>query len=134
MKFGRLNIIVSAIVIFLAAAGGFLLGFSIEDQLEGDVYMMTYARLLLKAGHTHGMPFAMYNMIIGVMVDRLALSDLGKKWLSRLSILSLIMPVGLILRGMTDASMMFAPVVLIGAIFFIASAGVMLKGALGLKE
>jgi hypothetical protein len=40
------------------------------------------------------------------------------------------MPIGLILRGITDGAMTFAPVVLIGAIFFVGSSAVMIKGAI----
>lgn len=83
----------------------------------------------MKAGHTHGMPFAFYNIIIGPMVDRLALTDKGKKACSLFTALSLIMPIGLILRGVTGGALTFAPVVLVGAIFFICSAAIMIKGA-----
>lgn len=40
------------------------------------------------------------------------------------------MPLGLLLRGLAGGSMTFAPVVMIGAICFIASAAIMIKGAI----
>jgi hypothetical protein len=76
------------------------------------------------------MPFAFYNIIIGSLVDKLALNDKWKKRCSLFTILSLIMPIGLILRGITDGAMTFAPVVLIGALFFVSSAAIMIKGAM----
>jgi hypothetical protein len=89
--------------------------------------------MLMKAGHTHGMPMAFYNLIIGVMVDRLALTEKGKKYLSMLALGAFIMPLGLLLRGLTGGSMTFIPVVMIGAICFLASAAIMLKGAIARK-
>ncbi len=134
MKYGRLNIIVGCVVIFIAALGGFALGFTIENNLNDDIYMVSYTRLLLKAGHTHGMPFALYNLIIGSLADRLELADRMKKRLSYLAIGTLFMPIGLILRGLTGGAMTFAPVVMIGALCFLGSTGIMLKGALDSRE
>ena len=134
MKFGRLNIITGGVVIFIAALGGFALGFSMESHFSQGFYALPYARALLKAGHSHGMPFALYNLIIGLMVDRLALDDKNKRWLSLLTVGALIMPVGLVLRGLAGGSEAFAPVVLIGSLCFLASAGIMLKGAMAAKD
>lgn len=134
MKFGRLNIIAGGVAIFIAALGGFALGFSMESHFSQGFYALPYARALLKAGHSHGMPFALYNLVIGVMVDRLALDDKLKKRLSLLTVGALIMPVGLVLRGLTGGAMTFAPVVLVGAVCFLSSAGIMIKGAMAAKE
>lgn len=128
MRFGRKNIIVGGIVIFIGAFGGFALGFSIDPYFEKGFYAVPLARFLLKAGHSHGMPFALYNLILGSMIDRLALSDGLKKWCSLLGILAFIMPVGLILRGMTGGAMTFAPVALLGALFFLSSIALVIYG------
>jgi hypothetical protein len=129
MKFGKLNIIVGGVVIILASAGGFALGFTMDPFLEKGFYAIPLERVFLKAGHTHGMPFAFYNMIIGSFVDKLALTDKWKRAGSIFTALSLIMPIGLILRGITGGALTFAPVTLVGAIFFICSAAVMIRGA-----
>lgn len=130
MHYGRNNIVVGGIIIFIGAFVGFALGFSIDPYFEKGFYAVPLARFLLKAGHSHGMPFALYNLILGSMIDRLVLSDSLKKWCSTLGILAFIMPVGLILRGMTGGAMTFAPVALLGAIFFLSSAALMIYGAL----
>ena len=134
MKFGRLNIIVGGIVIFLSTLGGFFLGFTMSQFFEKGFYAIPFGRVLLKAGHTHSMPFAFYNIIIGSLVDRLSLNEKWKKRCSLFTILSLIMPIGLVLRGMTDGAMTFAPVVLIGAIFFIGSSAIMIKGVISNRQ
>ena len=129
MKFGRLNIIVGAMAVFLSTLGGFVLGFTMDPFFEKGFYAIPMTRVLLKAGHTHSMPFAFYNIIIGSLVDHLPLTDPWKKRCSLFTVLTLIMPVGLILRGMTGGALTFAPVVLIGALFFMGSAAILIKGA-----
>ena len=132
MNFGRLNIISGGIVIFIAAIGGFALGFTLDPFFEKGFYALPLGRMLLKAGHTHGMPFALYNIIIGMLVDKLAITDKGKRICSLFTVLAFIMPIGLVLRGLTDGAMTFAPVVLVGALFFLISAAIMIKGTMSI--
>lgn len=130
MSYGRLNVIVGGIAIFVFSIGGFALGFSLDPFFEKGFYQMSLGRFLLRAGHTHGMPFAFYNLIIGILLDKLALSDRWKRRCSVCAVLSFIMPIGLVLRGLTDGAMTFAPVTLVGAFFFLASAALMIKGTM----
>lgn len=134
MKFGRLNIVTGGVVILIGGLGGFALGFTMESHFSQGFYALPFARALIKAGHSHGMPFAFYNLIVGLMVDGLALDDKHKRWLSRLAVGALIMPVGLFLRGLAGGSEAFAPVVLIGALCLLSSVGIMIKGAMAAKE
>jgi hypothetical protein len=131
---GRRNIIIGGIAIFLAAAGGIALGFSMDPYFDKGFYAVPLARYLLKAGHTHGMPFALFNILIGSLVDRLPLNDAWKKRCSLAAILAFIMPIGLALRGIDNGAMRFAPIVMIGALCFLTSVGLMIKGALAGKE
>jgi len=133
MIHGRRNIIAGGVAIFVAAFGGMALGFNMDAYFEKGFYAMPLTRLLVKAGHTHGMPFALYNILIGSLVDRLALSDAWKKRCSVAAILAFIMPLGLVLRGIDSGAMRFAPVVMTGALCFLASVGIVIKGALAEK-
>ncbi|MEE8483321.1 MAG: hypothetical protein V3S46_01885 [Nitrospinota bacterium] len=117
-------------MILIGGLGGFILGFTVDPYFEGGFYAPSLARFLIKAGHSHGMPMAFFNLIVGPLVDRLNLSDKGKKYLSYLTLGSFIMPVGLLLRGFTGGAMTFAPVVLIGALCFLSSAALIAKGSL----
>ena len=130
MKFGRFNIITGGIAIFLGIIGGFVLGFTMEPFFEKGFYAVTLSRELIRAGHTHGMPFAFYNILVGSLLDRLALDDKWKKRCSFFTICSLIMPIGLILRGVTDGATTFVPVVLVGSLSFFCSVAIVIKGAL----
>jgi MFS family permease len=134
MNFGRRNIMIGGIAIFVAAAGGMALGFTMEKYFPLGFYAQPLSRVLLKAGHTHGMPFALYNLIYGSLIDRLALDDTWKKRGTLLAMLAFIMPVGLVLRGLNKGAMTFAPVVMVGAFCFLASAAVLIKGAADTKR
>jgi hypothetical protein len=126
--------IVGGIALILAGLGGFALGFTMDTYFEKGFYALPLGRLLIKAGHTHGMPLSLYNILIGSLVDRLALSAKWKRACSITAVGSLIMPIGLILRGVTDGAMTFAPVVMIGAFCLLISAAIMVKGATALKS
>ena len=80
MKYGRMNIIAGGVVLFAASSGGFALGFTMNPYFDRGYYAIPLARLLLKAGHTHGMPFALYNLLIGSLVDRMAMTTGGRKY------------------------------------------------------
>lgn len=134
MNSGRLNILVGGIVLIVAGLGGFVLGSTMDTYFDNGFYSIPLARLLLKAGHTHGMPLALYNILIGSFVDRLALTAMWKRACSIAAIGSLILPVGLVLRGTTDGSMTFAPVAFVGALCLLISAAIMVKGAISLKS
>jgi len=134
VNFGRQNIIIGGIAIFVAAAGGMALGFTMDAYFPRGFYEMPLTRALMKAGHTHGMPFALYNLIFGSLIDRLALNDTWKKRGSQLAMLAFIMPVGLVLRGAAGGTMALAPVVMVGAACFLASAAVLIKGAVNMRR
>lgn len=80
------------------------------------------------------MPLSLYNILIGSLVDRLALTVMWKRACSFAALGSFIIPVGLILRGATDGAMTFAPVVMIGALCLLISAAIVVKGAIALKS
>ncbi|RJP85571.1 MAG: hypothetical protein C4518_15850 [Desulfobacteraceae bacterium] len=131
MRQEKINIIAGCAGILIAAAGGLCLGFSMDPYFEKGFYALPLGRYLLKAGHTHGMPIALYNLIIGSLLPNLELTDTGKKWCSRLAVCAFIMPIGLVLRGITGGAMTFAPVVLAGALCFLSSIVLVMKGVPG---
>ncbi len=131
---GRLNIIVGGLALLCGGIGGFFLGFSMDGHFDQGFYTMPYTRALLKGAHTHMMPLAIYNLVIGMLLTRLALSDKQKKILSISGACSLIMALGLLLRGLDGGKMTFAPVVMIGVLGLFVSAALVVKGALGEKS
>ncbi len=130
MKIGAINVAVGGATLILGAVFGFWLGFSLDPFLEQGFYAMTLERVLLRAGHTHGMPIALLNLIVGGLVDHLNLRSRWRRYCSWLAIGALIMPLGLILRGLSGGSMLFVPVVGLGALSLMACAAILLWGSL----
>ncbi|MDH5511185.1 MAG: hypothetical protein OEZ32_12660 [Nitrospinota bacterium] len=133
MKFGRSNLITGSVVIIIATLGAFALGATLDPNFQEGFYKQSHNRLLMRAGHTHGMLFAYFNLIVALLVNKLALGDKGKKWLSILAIGAFLTPLGVFTRGLLGGTEALMPVVAIGAICYLGCAGLILKGALGLK-
>ncbi len=134
MKYGRLNIIIGSIVIVAGGIGGFLLGGTMDAFMKDGVYSMTYVRIFLRGSHTHGLLMAFYNLIFGMLIDSLGLSDKSKRTGSIIAVCALLLPVGLGLRGLTEGSMIFAPVALAGGVFFIISSLFIMTGVIKKKD
>ncbi len=130
MKYGRLNIIVGSIVIILGGIGGFILGATLDGVVRDGSYAVPYVRIFLRSAHTHGLLFSLYNLAAGMLVDRLRVSDRMKKATSLLVALALLLPAGLLLRGIDGGGMTFAPVVLTGGLVFVTSGAFLLTGAI----
>ncbi len=75
---------------------------------------MNLARVTLRAGHTHGMLIGLCNVVIGILLLVQPFSAGSKRVASWLCIVSVLLPIGLILRGLTNGAMTFAPVAVLG--------------------
>jgi len=130
MKYGRLNVIIGLAVLIIGGFGGFVLGMTLEGAIKDGAYAIPFGRIFSRAGHTHGMIFAFYNLIAGMLIDRLQYSDRMKRATSLITAGVFIMTIGLFLRGLDNGGMTFAPLGLLGGLFFIASALLVLVGAI----
>jgi hypothetical protein len=74
------------------------------------------------------MPFSIINLIIGFSLDRLMLSDKSKKICSIVAICIFLLPIGLVLRGLTYPSMALAPIAMMGSIAFIVTSVYLIVG------
>jgi len=129
MKWQRLNLLLGGIGIVLASLGGFALGWEHARYFADGFYKMDLVRALLKDAHNHGQPFALFNLIVGLLLPRLALGERGKSWLSGMAAASFLLPIGLLSRGITHGSMVFAPITFAGGIAFLAAAALIALGA-----
>jgi len=133
MKTQRLNLLLGGIGVVVASIGGFALGMGHADYFAEGFYKIDLVRALLKDAHNHGQPFAFFNLIVGLLLPHLALGERGRAWLSYLAAASLLLPVGLLSRGLARGSMVFAPVTFLGGIAFLAAAVLIAVGAWRLK-
>ena len=129
MKFGKLNIVVGAIGLLLAAAGGMALGMTFDKNAIKDGYhMLDMVRFYFRDAHSHGMAFCLYNLIFGLIIDKLSVSDKIKKFGSYMAACSLILPISLLARAFTGAPADFPPIGILGAVTFVISILIILFG------
>jgi Zn-dependent membrane protease YugP len=129
MRPQRLNLLLGGIGIVVASLGGFALGIGHAFYFAEGYYKIDLVRALLKDAHNHGQPFALFNLVVGILLPHLALGARGKAWLSGLAAASLLLPVGLLARGLAGGSMAFAPITFTGGIAFMAAAALIAVGA-----
>lgn len=134
MNYGKINIVAGSVGILLASIGGMMLGLTYNDLFKDGSYMIDLSRAFLKAAHTHGQPLAMYNLIFALLINQVVLSDRSKKIATYAAALSMVMPVGMMLRGLTGGAWTFSPVAMIGVLGFVVSAGFLLAGGIGLNK
>ena len=114
MDIGRRNVKFGLIVLASAGLFAFYLGFTIPAHLSNGVYEMNLGRVTLRAGHTHGMLIGLCNIVVGILLLVQPFSSASKKIASWLCMSSVLLPIGLILRGLTNGATTFAPVAVLG--------------------
>lgn len=129
MRRQRLNLLVGGLGIVVASLGGFALGVGHASFFAEGFYKIDLVRALLKDAHNHGQPFAFFNLIVGILLPHLALGERARAWLSYLAAASLLLPLGLLARGMAGGSMAFAPFTFAGGLAFLAAAALVSLGA-----
>jgi len=127
---GKLNLSVGAVGLIFAAFGGFALGMTIDPFFEKGFAAVPLARFLLRGGHTHGMLISLVNVLVGLALPRLALGDAAKKACAILTASAFLLPLGLVLRGVTGGAMTFAPVAMIGGLSLVAGALLLAVGGI----
>ncbi len=75
------------------------LGFNIPAHLSNGIYEMNFGGVTLRAGCTHRMLIDLCNIVVGIVLLVQPFSPVAKKIASWLCISSVLLPIGLILRG-----------------------------------
>lgn len=63
--------------------------------MKDGYHVLNLVRFYLREGHSHTMPFAPMNPIVGLLIDRLAFGDGLKRTCSWLAVAAFIVPLGL---------------------------------------
>ncbi|ABJ80148.1 hypothetical protein IQB76_01415 [Leptospira borgpetersenii serovar Hardjo-bovis] len=135
IHYGKINVIAGFTAMLLAAMGGFALGATFDTNVVKDEqYILSIVRFYLREGHSHGMPIAMYNMIVGLWIDKVALSNRSKLIASWAAVCGLLLPVGLALKGAAGAPANFPPVGLPGILGMFTSIILLLIGAIRIQR
>jgi len=132
MNFYRRNAIAAGILFLVSAFLGMYFGMNFDlrfPEAFNDHYMILHADSMIRAAHTHGMPFALYNLLLAFVIPYLGLSDKLKNLMSWSGILMIIMPIALFIRGVIYPSTTFDFVGFIGAAFFLLTSVLLVIGA-----
>ncbi len=130
MKFGKLNLIAGACILLLGGLGGLMLGGTFDAQSTKEGYhMLSLVRFYLREGHSHSMPFGLYNLIYAFTIDRLVLSDKLKRIASISAVVSILLGLGLLGKGMAGADPSFPPFGMLGILGFFTSVIFILIGS-----
>lgn len=130
MNFGRINLVAGAFGLLLCAVGGLALGMTFEaHSVKAGEHVLSLARFYLREGHSHGMPVAILNLVVALVVDRLALSDGQKRACSWLTVGAFVLPIGLAAKGAAGAASTFPPIGMIGVLAFLGAVILLAMGA-----
>lgn len=135
MRYGKLNLIVGFLGLLLAASGGMALGATFDQYaVRGGDHVLSLVRFYLREGHSHGMPISLYNLLIGLLIDRVQLSN-GLKWTCSIAaVLGLVLPIGLAAKGAAGAASDFPPIGMIGILGMFISIILMLIGSIRMQK
>ena len=122
---GRFNILLGLSAMIAAAIAGFALGQSLEPYYVNGYGQVPLWRYLTKAGHTHGMPFGLINIVFGLLIGRAECSARLKRIGAVLTALALCLPMGVALRGLTAGATYAEGIAMIGGLSFVAACAVM---------
>jgi hypothetical protein len=131
MKNGKVNIVAGLIGLLLAACGGIALGLTFDKfAVQDGNHVLSIVRFYLREGHSHGMPISFFNLFIGLLLDRVQLSNRMKNACMILALLAFFLPVGLIAKGAAGAPTDFPPIGMIGVLGVLGATFTMLVGAI----
>jgi hypothetical protein len=135
MNYGKNNIVAGFIGLILAVFGGLVLGLTFDRfAVQDGNHVLSIVRFYLREGHSHGMPISFFNLFIGLLLDRMVLSNGLKKACSILTMFAYFLPIGLVLRGVAGAPSNFPPIGMIGVFAVLATIIIMLIGALRIQR
>lgn len=137
MKIYKRNAIAAGLLFLLSALVGMSIGMNYDlrfpDSYNGH-YMIQKGEAMIRAAHTHGMPFALYNLILAFVIPLLGFSDKMKNLTSWFGILMIIMPLALFLRGMVYPATTFDMLGFVGATFFLLTSVFIIIGTVKAKN
>jgi len=132
MNFYKRNAIAAGLLLLVSAFLGMYFGMNFNLRFPeefNDHYMISHGDAMMRAAHTHGMPFALYNLLLAFVIPYLGLSDKMKSLMSWSGILMIIMPFALFMRGVIYPATAFDFVGFIGATFFVLTSVLLVIGA-----
>ena len=118
-----------------ACVGGMALGGTFNDQsVQDGNHLLVLSRFFLREGHSHGNFMAFYNLFVGLILNHLLLSERWKKICSYSAMASILLPVGLFVTGLMDASEDAPPIGFLGILGVVVSLVILIVGAFRTRQ
>ena len=118
---GRFNVYLGLAALVVAAVGGMALGQTLEPYYRNGYGQIPLWRYLIKAGHTHGMLLGLVNIVFGMLIGRAECAAGCKRWGAAFAALSLCVPLGVALRGLTEGAVYGKVLAMLGTFSFLAA-------------
>lgn len=137
MKLYKRNAIAAGLLFIVSAFVGMSIGMNYDLRFPAEYdgyYMVKKGEAMIRAAHTHGMPFALYNLLLALVIPFLGFSEKVKNLMSWSGILMIIMPIALFLRGVVYPATTFDLVGFVGATFFLITSVMLVIGAIKYKK
>ncbi len=137
MKLYKRNAIAAGLLFIVSAFVGMSIGMNYDLRFPAEYdgyYMVQKGEAMIRAAHTHGMPFALYNLLLALVIPFLGFSEKVKNLMSWSGILMIIMPIALFLRGVVYPATTFDLVGFVGATFFLITSVMLVIGAIKYKK
>jgi hypothetical protein len=125
MTQGKSNISVGLFAMAAFMAYGFLLIYLRDFAPGKDAWIADYAfgtHFEARLAHVHGNLFAFLNIVIGYLLWQLPVAPATGAWVSRLALVGLLMPLGIVAELVLGAPPVF---VLVGAVAMVAAVGLL---------
>jgi hypothetical protein len=125
MTQGKSNISVGLFAMAAFMAYGFLLIYLRDFAPGKDAWIADYAvgtHFEARLAHVHGNLFAFLNIVIGYLLWQLPVAPATGAWVSRLALVGLLMPLGIMAELVLGALPIF---VLVGAVAMVAAVGLL---------
>lgn len=118
MKLRMANIRFGFTALFITACvGGMALGGTFNDySIQEGNHLLGLARFYLREGHSHGNFMAIFNILVGLVLNNLNLRERAKKWASYSAMAAILLPVGLFVKGAMGAADNAPPIGIVGII------------------
>jgi len=100
---GRRNVGWGFVFLGLFMASGFFLGYMHDIAPDRERWIAQFAsgtHFEIRVGHAHGALFGLINVVVGLALIRLPVPPSQARWISRLALAGLLMPVGVILHAL----------------------------------
>jgi len=129
IRFGFTALFVTACIGGLALGGTFN-----EHSIQEGNHLLGLARFYLREGHSHGNFMSIFNILVGLTLENLVLSERLKKICSYSAMASIMLPIGLFVKGAMGASDDAPPIGMIGVLGITIALVILIMGAFKTKQ